>query len=483
MGLVVAALSCARVDPLDPSVRQSAIVSAMVDADRRELSGRAPLVEGKYARMARTLYSFYRGTMPLFRADVADARMRVARTDFDLPGELPFSLGDAHPENFGLLLGGDGTLSLEPNDLDAADRHPYQLDLRRLTVGMVLAARQAGLSEVDQAQLVRSVVTSYLDTVEAIASGTYVTAPVTSPSDPILSDLFRRGNRDLASRRELESLTRLDGATRVFLRGPPEADDPENVLSDLPDWALREIPIAVESYRSRLATPPAAEELVVLDAVRQHGSGVASWARIRVLVLTRGPTDDPDDDLILEMKEEAPSGAIGSLPPGVFANDEADRIRRATEVAWSRPDAEPLWGASSWLGIPVQFRRESDAQKGFRVARLSGPTAELPALSSFGALLGEMLARIQSSPGMGATGSFPRRLVERVGGRRSEFVEAEIECALTHAGVVELDWMLFHDALRARGPLLGFEPNPPVDGPDLERQALYGTPAEVQPWE
>lgn len=455
----------------------------MVEADRRELSGRGDLVAGKYARMARTLYDFYRGTMPIFRADLADPRMRIARTEFDLPGQLPFSIGDAHPENFGLLLAADGTLALEPNDLDAADRYPYQLDLRRLTVGLVLASRGARLEDDEEDAVVRSCVSSYLTTLRAIDDGTYAPHRIDDGTDPILADLFRRGRRDLAERAELAALTVLESGARRFVRGAPDVDDPENVLSDLPPWAFSEIDSSLATYRSSLATPPPEGELTVLDAVREHGSGVASWARIRVLVLVRGPSDAPEDDVVLELKEETQSGASGPLPPGVFSDDEADRIRRATRAAWSRSDAEPRWGASSWLGMPVQIRLESEAQKTFRTDRLEGDRASVSSISTIAAVLGEMLARIQASDGLGADGRFASRLVARVGDRETAFVTGEVEAAVAHADVVTLDWELFREALRARGPTLGFVGETPIDGPDLERRALYGTPAEVRPWE
>lgn len=470
-------------DPLDPSARTTAIVGAMVEADRRELSGRSELVEGKYARMARTLYDFYRGTMPIFRADVADSRMRVAQTEFDLPGVLPFSIGDAHPENFGLLLAADDTLALEPNDLDAADRHPYQLDLRRLSTGLVLASRTASLDDGAETDIARSCVASYVGTLREIDAGTYVPHQVDDATDPILADLFRRGRRDLAARAELANLTTLEVGARRFVRGAPDAEDPENVLSDLPDWALSELPHALEAYRLALPSPPPEDHLTVLDAVREHGSGVASWARVRVLVLVRGPTDDPSDDVILELKEESQSGATGALVPGVFSDDEVDRIRHATQAAWSRPDAEPWWGASRWLGMPVQIRLESEAQKTLRTARLVGDRATREALTEVAAVLCEILARIHSTAGMGADGRFATQLRTRLGDREHEMIEGEIEVARMHADVVTLDWQLFREALRTTGPTLGFVSENPVDGPDLERRALYGTPAEVRAWE
>lgn len=469
--------------PLEPSARSTAIVGALVEADRRELSGRAELVEGKYARMARTLYDFYRGSMPIFRADLADARMRVARTDFDLPGVLPFSLGDAHPENFGLLRAADGTLALEPNDLDAADRYPYQLDLRRLTTGLVLASRTAALDTDGEVEVTRACVASYLTTLRAIDEGSYAWTRVEDSPNPILADLFRRGRRDLAARAELSELTTLEGSTRRFRRGAPDSEDPENVLSDLPSWAVSEIPAALRAYRSGLDAPPPEPDLTVLDAVREHGSGVASWARIRVLVLVRGPSDDPADDVILELKEETQSGATGSLPPGAFADDETFRIRGATQAAWARPDSEPWWGASSWLGMPVQIRLESEAHKTFRTDRLEGALATPEALTGLASVVCEMLARVQSSRGLGADGRFASELVARLEERDAEMIAAEIEVAREHADVVTEDWQLFREALRTRGPTLGFVPETSVDGPDLERRALYGTPAEVRPWE
>ncbi|MBX7195408.1 MAG: DUF2252 domain-containing protein [Sandaracinaceae bacterium] len=477
--------SCATSGPLDPGTRASALVTTMIRADRRELEGRPRLVEGKYARMARTVYDFYRGSMPLFRADSADSRLRVAQTRFDLPGVLPFSVGDAHPENFGLLLAGDGTLALEPNDLDAADRYPYQIDLRRLAVGIALSARIAGLSEADTRVVVDRCVTAYLATIRALARGEPITGRITEADEaanPILFDLLRRGRRDRDARAELEALTHMGPEGRRFLRGVVDPAEPEHVLADLPPWAIAGLARTMLDYRARLELPPAPEDLEVLDAVREHGTGVASWARIRVLVLVRGPSDSPDDDLVLEVKEEGQSGATGPLPPGVFADGEVERLREAPRGAWTTPTADPYFGAATWVGIPVQVRRESEAQKTFRTSRLVDERATPEALGAFSELVASLLARLQSRPALGATGTFAQSLDARVAGRERAFVEDEVEVALEHADVVEEDWQRFRDALRARGPLLGFV-EADSSPHDLERAALYGSPPPVAPWD
>jgi uncharacterized protein (DUF2252 family) len=478
--------SCGGRDPRDPSLRQSALVSALVRNDERELRGRPELVAGKYARMARSLYDFYRGGVPIFRADLDDARLEVGRTRFDVPGAIPLSLGDAHPENFGLLEARDGSLALEPNDFDAADRYPYWWDLRRLGTGLVLAARLASAeAAAGEEEIVRAAVSAYLDTLGAIRDGSYARRRVSEPGDdPILADLFRRGRRDLAARAELDALviTTEEGARR-FLRGAPDADDPENVLQDLPRSAREALPEALRELRTHLVDPPPEEYFAVEDAVRELGTGVASWARIRVLVLIEGPTTDAGDDVILELKEGTQSGASGIVPPGVFASSEPDRIERTTRASWAIPDAEPLWAGTTWLGMPVQARRESEAHKTFRVERLEGDRATVSALTSFARSLGELLARVHGTDALGSVG-FAARLLDRVEDRREELIAQEIGASVSYADVVELDWMLFRDALATRGPTLGFVSDVPLaESASTDRRALYGTPAPVQPWE
>lgn len=488
LATLIGTVACAPGDALDPSLRTSAIVDALVTADLRELRGRPTLVAGKYARMARSLYDFYRGSMPLFRADVAAGTLPIARSRFALAGAYPLSLGDAHPENFGLLEDARGELALEPNDFDAADRYPYQLDLRRLTVGLVVAARLADDAAPDDAPVDASVVAraaldAYVATHHAIDEGRYLRAPLAADaSDAISADLARRATRDRDARAELDELTRVDAdGRRTFLRGAPDASDPENTLADLPDFAVDALPATLDAYARSLPAAPPEGALTVLDAVRVFGSGVASWPRVRVYVLVRGASDALDDDIVLELKEETQSGATGVLEPGVFGGSEPERIASAARATWSSPATEPWFGTATWLGIPVQIRREAASQKTFRTSRLEGDRATTEALAALARREGELLARMQGTDALGSA-AFSTALVHRLAADEAAFVDDELAIALAHADVVELDWQLFRDALLSRGPTLGFTRSPSDAAPSASWAALYGTPPPIEPW-
>ena len=471
--------------------RQAAVVGAIVEGDLAFSRSRPALLEGKYARMARDVYAYYRGSLAVYRADVRDPSTGIGTTRFRADGVLPLSLGDPHPENFGLLQGPDRTLALEPNDFDAADRYPYTWDLRRLTVGMVLAVRASNQGDEDarsravaaSALVVDSTVRGYADALHELAAGAAPARVDTDLGQTVLTDLFRRGFRDAAARAELGALTVLeDDGVRRFRLGVLDPAEPEHALRALPAGVAASIPALLMAYRDGLQRAPGPRELEVLDAVREFGSGVASWPRVRVLVLVRGPTDDPADDEVLQIKEELESGADGWLPPGTYYDDPAARILATTRAAWASPDAEPWWGAHpSWLGWPVEIRREAEAHKTVRVARLVGERGTPEALLELGATLGALLARVHASPGP-RSGS-PAAVIDAVLERdRAGFIDDEVNAALAYARRVEADWSLFRAALRRLGPTLGV-PSDAADRPSADVRALFGTPEPVQPWE
>src|SRR5262249_35398395 len=137
--------------------------------------------------------------------------------------------------------------------------------------------------------------------------------------------------------------------------------------------------------------------LRLLDAVREFGSGVASWPRLRAILLVRGPTDDPADDVLLELKEVGDSGIAGLYPPGVYHDSVGQRVVHSARGAWARADAEPLWGWTDLLGFPCQIRRESEGQKNVRVARMAGGEGTPEAIAALATTLGTLVARVHAS--------------------------------------------------------------------------------------
>ncbi len=487
--VAIAVLGACDGAPDDP--RADELAAVLAQADEPLLRGRRALMAGKYARMASTPYSFLRGSLPLYRHDAraGTSAISVSRFALDLP--LVPSIGDPHFENFGALRASDGTLGLEPNDFDAADRAPYLWDLRRLVSGMALAARvsndddpAARAATAAQARAVAvATALGYRTAIERAASGApgqRFTSTSAGADNPILSDVFSRSDRDELLRRELATLTTLTGTTRRLVRGGVDPGDPENLFLDLPAAAYAALPAALERWRASLVVPIPASDLVLLDAVRELGTGVSSWPRVRLVLLVRGPTDDPGDDRLLELKELADSGIAGLYPPGVHHDNVGLRILETSRAAWARPDAEPRWGVTQWLGLRCQVRAETEGQKNLRTSRLVGARGTAAALAGAGSVLGGIVARVHTAGPDGASNA--RAVYARIALDPEGFVEEQVEVSLGYAALTLGDHARFRGALARFGYALGM-PFDPADAARPDFAALLGTPPPPPPLE
>ncbi len=457
-------------------------MDTLVRADEVGLRARPTLYAGKYARMRDVPFSFYRGNAALFLRDSTDPSTVLGRSAFSLAQPMPLSVGDAHYENFGVLRAADGTFRLEPNDFDASDRWPYLYDVRRLVVSLVVAARLSNPSDAaarattaaSARAIARTAARAYADAIVAASCGTPGGAVLRDPSVVLLEDLFSRGERDAAARAELDSLTVVTNGVRRLVRGAIDPAEPTNDLLDLPASAISALDATFALARTRLDAPPPAEYFAVLDAARERGSGVASWPRVRVLVLLRGPTDALDDDVIVEVKEIGESGAREWIPPGRFFDGPEQRIDFFRSTVWSRPDADPLWTTSRWLDFRVQMRTESEANKNLRVSRLTGARGTPDALTGIARVLGGLVARIHATPLR--DGARPGNAIGALlAGKEDAFADEQADMAIAWADQVERDAQSFAEALADLGPTLGY-PTSALAPPTPDLAAVLAAP-------
>lgn len=463
--------------------REDEIAGVIAEADLAVIRARPALAAGKYVRMAAAPFELLRGSLALYRHDARSGSSHLSVSRFGLDVPLVPSIGDPHVENFGALRASDGSLGLEPNDFDAADRAPYLWDVRRLVSSMALAALTA--NEGDAAarattsaaarDIARATVSGYRAAIERAASGAAPerVTPATAPESPVLADVFSRSDRDQAIRRELTDLTELTGSRRRLRRGVVDPADTQNVFDDVPSFAYASLEGAIAAWRRSLVAPPPASELVLVDAVREMGSGVSSWPRVRLVLLVRGPTDAPDDDVLLELKELADSGIAGLYPPGVHHDDVGLRITETSREAWARPDAAPLWGVTRWVGLPCQIRLETEGQKNVRVSRMVGSRGTPAALSSLGATLGGILGRVHASGRDGTTNA--RAVLARIAIDPEGFLDEQADVGVAYATQTIADHARFRRALDRRGLTLGV-PLDPSDAPRPDFAAVLGTP-------
>jgi uncharacterized protein (DUF2252 family) len=471
--------------------RENEVIAALADGYIAAIRTRPALAAGQFNRMAGDGVDYYRGTLPLYMHDWTDGgSVAIGASQFALEAPLVLSEGDTHPENFGTLRASDGSYAFEPNDFDAGDRAPYLWDVRRLCAGMALAAHLANSDDANaQAtsaaashSIAHAVAEGYASAMASLASGGEPVRISPPTGNAALDDLFTRSMRDAANRAELTDDTIKDPTTntRRLLRGALDPTDPENTYGDVPPSDYADLPDAIERYRQTLINPPPADYFTLLDAAREFGSGVSSWSKIRVILLVRGPTDDPSDDVILELKELVDSGIAGLYPPGLYYDDVETRVRTASRAAWARPDAEPLWGTSSWEGFHIQIKNETEAFKTLRVAKLVGSLGTVDVLTDLAQRMGGLIARVHSAPF--ADSPNPAAVINaRIAADTDAFEDEQADAGDAYATEVLADFLRFQNGLITRGPSLGV-PIDPSDLPPPDLQALYGTPPPVQPF-
>ncbi len=464
--------------------REAELVAVITRADESLALNRPALVAGKYRLMAGDPYAFFRGTFPLYLHDV-EVNVVAGQTSPFAAEIFPYSVGDAHVENFGTLLGEGATLAVEANDLDGADRYPYLVEVRRLAISAVIATRLSNPDDADARALATAnerdnavqLAKSYARTMAAIAAGAPRKPQLDGGESPVLLDLFERAREDLEDRSELAEFTVVAGDTRRLIRGSVDEDVPENVYADAPRVAMEAFPATLERYRATLAEPPPAEFFALKDAVREFGSGVASWPRVRFILLVEGPTLDLEDDVMLELKELGDSGGRPASFTTVNADDIRDRVLGARATCWTRHEAEPLWGMSDLLGLPVQIKLESEAEKTIRVRRLEEENGSPEALTALCVDLGRLLANVHAGsepiePGLA------NAVASAIGDDVDAFASEQADVAIAYADLVVADHARFVHALEALGPTLGVEPAD-GDGHDPDAAALIGSPPEV----
>ena len=124
-----------------------------IDLLERQADARVPeLVPVRYGRMVVSPFTFYRGAALIMASDLA----ATPRS-----GLLAQCCGDAHLSNFGLYASPERRLVFDINDFDETLPGPWEWDVKRLAVSMLVAARNSGFSVKDQERIVLDTVGEY----------------------------------------------------------------------------------------------------------------------------------------------------------------------------------------------------------------------------------------------------------------------------------------------------------------------------------
>jgi len=354
---------------LPPEERRLYIRRTIREDHQFRIHNRPEGAQAKFDKLAKSPFTFFRGTALLYYRDQAG-------TDGHLPTVL--TIGDVHPENFGVMPNEDGVPFFGINDFDEAYFAPFSWDLKRGAVGFYIAAKENGFAQKKRSKVVKSFVSGYLNGLKEFARDDREKWRQyrIDNSPPMIKELLESA---LTSREKfLKKIVDLDKG----LFTPSDEIVPRSKL-------VSEFQQAIDQYceTNDIDTKGRAGHFKVKDVALKKDSGAASLGLDRYYVLIDGPTGDVRDDIILELKQARRSALYGLTPQRVAQEDgKAERILQSQEIHLVGGD--PYYGRTTFNDLEFIVRERSPYKDKIDVDDLS-----LKELKEYARICGQVLAQ------------------------------------------------------------------------------------------
>ncbi|MCW2891368.1 MAG: hypothetical protein JWO75_857 [Actinomycetia bacterium] len=344
------------------------------------------LVPIRHHRMAASPWNYYRGAAAVMAADLA------SQPDSGLTVQLG---GDAHVLNFGLWATPERNLTFDLRDFDETLPGPFEWDVKRFAVSLVVAARQNGAGRASADAAVTAGVEAYrrrmrhyraVPELDVWYDATRVNSLIGyfEPADrDQVSVYIERKRQRRVSRWAFTKLTEMtDGRPRIT-EAPPirvaiSDDEQDDVAGEL-----------LAGYRQTLQDDRRSlfDRFTLTDVVRQV-VGVGSVGMRVYLVLLEGRTGA--DPLFLQIKQAGPAVYEAHTQPSASASHGA-RVITGKRLLQSATDIFVGWGT---MGGNDYYVRQ------FRDMKII-PSTELiaPRLVEFATACGGTLARAHARTG------------------------------------------------------------------------------------
>ena len=393
----------------------------------RQAKTRVPeLVPIRYGRMLVSPFTFYRGAALIMASDLA----ATPRSGLTVQ-----CCGDAHLSNFGVFASPERRLVFDVNDFDETLPGPWEWDVKRLAVSMLIAARDNDFPVKDQDQIVLDTVGAYRTAMAGFAAMKnldvwYAHLDIETVLQEFASQFkakqVKRTEKKLAKARTKDSMSAfsklarvVDGEARIVAEPPlivPIADlaQAEGMGRDEIFDALHEL---LRSYRDTLEHDRRVllEEFRLADFARKV-VGVGSVGTRAWIALMLGR--DGEDPLFLQMKEAESSVLEEFLGPSEFEN-HGERVVRGQRLMQATSDIFLGWlhVPEGEGGLPRDFYgRQLKDWKGSAEIEQMIPKG----MAQYGKLCGWTLARAHARSGdriaiaayLGKGASFDRAIVE-----------------------------------------------------------------------
>ena len=425
-----------------PGERQTKIVDVLVEAFSELMAADPDAFRNKFRKMAAGPFAFYRGSAPLFYADVEGAPDRWA----DERTSRVWIQGDLHAENFGTYMAGDGVFVFDVNDFDEAYLGHFTWDIKRMVASVALLGWMKAISDDNIASLIETYVRAYMQQVHYFVHSDrdheYSLRLETTDGEiqKILLSTRLNTRVDLLNRTTLVD----EDFDRRFRRGPG--------VRELDDAERAEVQTAYEKY---LETIPGAKRFrsltyQVKDIVGRKGFGIGSAGLPAYNILVEGPTQALENDVILSMKQ----GNVAA-PSRIVHDERIERYfthhghRTAVSQRALQAHADPWLGYTEVDGVGFVVSELSPYVEDLDWSDLTEPEEMAPVLD----YLGRATAKVHCVADKDSDASIvgfqtEDEIVEAVGGNVEEFVKEMIDFGMGYSEVARGDHRLFVDAFR-----------------------------------
>lgn len=395
-----------------------------VQAVEESSRGRVPeLTPIRVGRMAASPFAFLRGSAGLMAHDLVGT---------PVTGVSAQICGDAHAANFGLYGDATGRLVMDLNDFDETVVGPWEWDLKRLAVSLVLAGRVVGADETVCRAAAFDTVGAYrrtmrllaklpaLDAWNAIADEELVSHTDARDLLGTLERVSEKARNNTSARFAAKSTAQCPDGGRRFVDAAP-------VLRRVPDAEAAAVASSLGEYLRTVSEdrlPLLARYSIHDVAFRVVGTGSVGTRSYVVLLL-----DHRGDPLVLQVKEARASVLLPHLTAAGFTAGDVEHEGRRVVLGQKRMQvvSDILLGWTTVEGRPFQVRQ-------FRNRKGSVDPAELTPdqLDDYGRMTGALLARAHAH-------SADPRLLAGYCGKSEELDEAVAAFSTNYADRTEAD--------------------------------------------
>jgi uncharacterized protein (DUF2252 family) len=382
------------------------------------------LVPIRYGRMLVSPFTFYRGAALIMAQDLS----ATPRSGLSVQ-----CCGDAHLSNFGVFASPERKLVFDLNDFDETLPGPWEWDVKRLAVSMLIAARDNGFKVKDQQRIVLDTVDQYrtamagfagMKALEVWYSHLEIESVMAEYASQFKQKMVKQTEKLLTKAQTKDSMAafsklthEVDGQARIVdqspLIVPIEQLAPGEEREEMFE-ALREL---TRAYRDTLEFDRRIllEEFELTDFARKV-VGVGSVGTRAWIALLIGR--DGQDPLFLQMKEAEASVLEDFLGPSQFEN-HGERVVTGQRLMQASSDI-----FLGWLHVESGFDGQERDFYGRQLKDWKG-SAEIEqmvpkGMAAYGKLCGWTLARAHTRSGdriaiaayLGNSNSFDRAILE-----------------------------------------------------------------------